>query len=196
MNSIHSIAIFCGSNAGIDPIYAERAYEMGSLLAKKGIRIIYGGSKLGLMGAVAKGALEGGGEVIGVIPTFLKTKEVAHEGISKMVEVENMHQRKLAMHEMSDAVITLPGGFGTMEEFFEMITWGQLGLHKKPIGLLNVNGFYSGLAGLFELMVKEKFLKKEMQEMVLMADSVEELLSKLDHYKAPDTKKWLDELKT
>src|SRR5579871_5059480 len=136
------IVVFCGSSSGTDGVYAEQAYMTGATLAKLGIGLVYGGARVGLMGAVADGALAHGGEVIGVLPRFLSGKEIGHEGLTDLVLVDTMHERKMKMHDLSDGVITLPGGFGTMEEMFEMLTWGQLGIHRKPIGLLNIAGFY------------------------------------------------------
>ncbi|HET8809811.1 MAG TPA: TIGR00730 family Rossman fold protein, partial [Flavobacteriaceae bacterium] len=144
-----SIAVFCGSSVGNDPKISEDAYELGKIMAQRKITLIYGGSKLGLMGQVAKGVLENGGKAIGVIPGFLKTKEVAHEGLTELIVTKNMHDRKLKMQELSDGMIALPGGFGTMEEFFEILTWAQLGLHQKPIGLLNSASFYDDLLRMF-----------------------------------------------
>src|SRR5687768_1380717 len=135
-----SVAIFCGSSSGSDSIYYSQAAMLGKILAHRKIQIVYGGAKVGLMGAVADGALKEGGKVIGVLPNFLKSKEIAHTGLTDLILVESMHERKLKMHELSDGIIALPGGFGTLEELFEMLTWSQLGLHKKPIGLLNING--------------------------------------------------------
>jgi len=185
------IVVFCGSSSGTDPVFAARAYETGKLLAQKGIGLVYGGARVGLMGAVADGALEHGGEVIGVLPRFLKGKEIGHVGLTDLIIVDSMHERKTKMHELSDGVITLPGGFGTMEEVFEMVTWGQLGLHKKPVGVLNVDGFYNDLSALLDTMVNKGFLKPENQRMLLFADTIEELLEKMRNYQAPATPKWI-----
>ena len=182
-----SVVVFCGSGEGYDPMYREMAYELGGVLAGRKIRVIYGGAKVGLMGAVADGALDNGGEVTGVIPDFLLTKEIAHEGITEMIKVNTMHERKLRMHELSEAVITLPGGFGTMEELFEMLTWGQLGLHQKPIGLLNMNGYYDGLLALTNTMVQDGFLGECYRHMLLSSESIEEMLEKMEQYQAPET---------
>ncbi len=177
-----SIVVFCGSGEGYNECYREAAEELGGILADRGIRIIYGGARIGLMGALADRALAAGGQVIGVIPSFLKTKEVAHEGLTELITVETMHERKLKMHELSDGIITMPGGWGTMEELFEMLTWGQLGLHSKPIGLLNVNGYYGALKALSDNMVAEGFLNEFVNESLLISDSPIELLEKMDTY--------------
>jgi uncharacterized protein (TIGR00730 family) len=186
-----SIVVFCGSGEGYNEVYREAAYELGRMLATKGIRIIYGGAKIGLMGALADGVLQEGGEIIGVIPSFLQTKEIAHTEITQLITVESMHERKLKMHELSDGVIALPGGWGTMEELFETLTWGQLGLHSKPIGLLNVNGFYEALKALCDNMVQEGFLNECNNSSLLMSESMEELLEQMEAYAPPEPPKWI-----
>jgi uncharacterized protein (TIGR00730 family) len=188
---MNSIAVFCGSGDGYDNYYREIAYELGATLAGRGIRMVYGGAKIGLMGAVADGVLGNGGQVIGVIPSFLQTKEIVHEGLSELILVDTMHARKVKMHELSDGVITLPGGFGTMEEMFEMLTWAQLGLHQKPIGLLNVNGFFGSLEALCDMMVQEGFLSECNRQMLLSSISTEELLEMMENYTAPEVPKWI-----
>ena len=166
------------------------------MLAQLGIGLVYGGARVGLMGAVADGALEQGGEVIGVLPRFLSGKEIGHTGLTDLILVENMHERKMKMQELSDGVIALPGGFGTMEEMFEMVTWGQLGLHNKPVGVLNVDGFYNDLAELLETMVTKGFLKAENRRMLLFADTIGELLEQMRNYQAPAAPKWITKEKT
>jgi uncharacterized protein (TIGR00730 family) len=185
------IAVFCGSSTGYDAVYASKAFELGKIMAACNIGVVYGGAKIGLMGAVANGCLEHGGEAIGVIPHFLRTKEVAHDGLTELVVVETMHERKLKMDSLSDAVIALPGGFGTMEEFFEMLTWAQLGLHKKPIGLLNIEGFYSPLLNLAGHMVEKGFLKKVNYDMLLVSDDPRGLLHLMQTYTPPAVQKWI-----
>lgn len=185
------ITIFCGSSTGTEPIYIEQATLLGEILAEKNIQLIYGGAKVGLMGAVANGALSKGGEVVGVIPDFLLKKELAHQGITHLHIVETMHQRKTMMHELSDGFIALPGGFGTMEELFEIITWAQLGLHKKPIGLLNTAGFYNHLKRLLQQMTDSGFLKEINQKMLLIDEDISQLLEKMRSYKAPLVGKWI-----
>ncbi len=177
-----SIVVFCGSSEGYNECYREAAYNLGALLAARGIRIIYGGAKVGLMGALADGALENNGEIVGVIPEFLKTTEVAHEQLTRLIIVDTMHERKLKMHELSDGIITLPGGWGTMEELFEMLTWSQLGLHSKPVGLLNVNGYYDALKALTDNMVTEGFLNEFVNATLLINGSIDDLLTQMEAY--------------
>lgn len=172
-------------------MYRQAAIVLGEALARQQIRLVYGGAKVGLMGIVADAVLQAGGEVIGVLPHFLAGKEIAHAGLTELLLVETMHERKLKMAELSDASISLPGGFGTMEEFFEVLTWAQLGLHTKPVGLLNINGFYEPLYALFERMQQEQFLKPENRQLVLMAETPEELLERFESYEAPAVPKWL-----
>ncbi len=191
-----SISVFCASSDGSKPIYLDSAYALGKALAERNIRVVYGGAKIGLMGKVAEGALNNGGEVYGVIPGFLRSKEVAHESLTKLIEVDTMHERKTKMHELSDGIITLPGGFGTMEEFFEILTWGQLGLHSKPMGLLNVVGFYDALVEQFEVMVSNELLKPVNREMVLLDDTIDGLLQKMDNYQPPSVTKWISSERT
>lgn len=186
-----SIVVFCGSSEGYNEVYREAGYELGVTLAERNIRIIYGGAKVGIMGAVAEGALQHKGEVTGVIPYFLRTKEVAHEGLTEMIMVETMHERKMKMHELSDGIIALPGGWGTMEELFEMLTWAQLGLHPKPIGILNINGFYEPLLAQINLMSEEGFLKDVYKDMILVSTDITDLLEQMDNYIVPDIPKWL-----
>lgn len=185
------ITIFCGSSAGKNGKYSEQAFQLGQLLAQKNIGVVYGGAKIGLMGAVADGALSKNGEVIGVIPDFLQTKEVAHTELSDMIVVSSMHERKLKMHDLADGFIALPGGFGTMEELFEILTWGQLGLHQKPIGLLNMENFYKPLLDLLAQMTDQNFLKEINRDMLLDAENIQELLEKMEQYKAIEVPKWI-----
>ncbi|RYG54531.1 MAG: TIGR00730 family Rossman fold protein [Chitinophagaceae bacterium] len=185
------VTVFCGSSSGIDRVFEEQAYALGKALAERNIGLVYGGASIGLMGAVANGVLDGGGEVIGVLPDFLQKKEIAHAGLTELIIVETMHERKTKMNELSDGVITLPGGFGTMEEFFEMLTWAQLGLHGKPVGLLNVNGFYDELLSLVHTMVNKGFLKQVNQEMLLASDNISDLLGTMEKYEAPVVGKWI-----
>ncbi|MDG3582363.1 TIGR00730 family Rossman fold protein [Galbibacter pacificus] len=191
-----SVVIFCGSSEGNDAIYGEMAKELGSTLAKNKLVTVYGGSKLGLMGKVAQGALENNGKVIGVIPEFLKTREIVHTGISEIRTTQNMHERKLLMSELSDAVIALPGGFGTMEELFEIVTWGQLGLHQKPIGILNINGFYNDMIALFNGMVAKGFLKQENYDLLLIDETIDGLLTKMKNYQPVIVPKWIKKEQT
>lgn len=190
---MESITIFCGSSCGADPIYKSQAAMLGRTLAYRNIGIIYGGAKVGLMGAVADAALSAGGRVTGVIPRFLRSKEIAHEGLTELIMVESMHERKTKMHELCDGIMALPGGFGTLEELFEMLTWAQLGLHKKPIGLLDTNGFYTHLKGLLRSMVDRGFLKEINHHMLLTSDDIDDLLDQMKHYCAPAIPKWIRE---
>ncbi|CAL1516990.1 TIGR00730 family Rossman fold protein [Chitinophaga sp. MM2321] len=185
------IVVFCGSSAGHDPVFTEQATLLGAALAKRNIGLVYGGAKVGLMGAVADGALKAGGEVTGVLPHFLQQKELAHAGLKELILVDTMHERKMKMNELCDGVIALPGGFGTMEELFEMLTWGQLGLHKKPIGLLNVNGFYDALLQLSQTMTEKGFLSAQNRDMLLHSSDITDLLTQMEKYTAPDKAKWI-----
>jgi uncharacterized protein (TIGR00730 family) len=177
MSETTLFAVFCGASTGHDPIYMEAARTVGRTLAERGIGVVYGGGHVGLMGAVADAAMEAGGRVVGVIPTFMTHKELAHERITELVMVRDMHERKRVMHERSQAVIALPGGFGTMDELFELLTWRQLGLHAKPMGLLNVNGYYDGLLAQMHHMEKEGFLHDATR--VMAATEVEVLVNAL-----------------
>ncbi|MDR2235471.1 MAG: TIGR00730 family Rossman fold protein [Chryseobacterium sp.] len=186
-----SITVFCGSSFGSEDIFKEQAILLGQTLAEQNIQLIYGGADVGLMGAVADGALNSGGKVTGVLPHFLQSKEIAHKQLTELILVETMHERKTRMNELCDGVIVLPGGYGTLEEFFEMITWAQLGLHKKPIGVLNINGFYDDLIRLVQTMVDQGFLKQINRDMLLISDRIEELLEKMRSYEAPTVGKWI-----
>lgn len=177
-------------------MYYKVANEVGAEIARNGARVIYGGALAGLMGAVANGALTAGGSVTGVLPRFLQTKEIAHPGLTELIIVETMHERKLTMHELSDAIIALPGGWGTMEELMEMLTWAQLGLHRKPIGLLNTDGFYNGLLQLIATMEAEGFLKPEYAAMLVVRDDIYSLLPALTTYKAPNVPRLIAEPNT
>ena len=183
--------VFCGSSSGTTDIFREEAFRLGEVLAKKGIGVVYGGAKVGLMGEVANGAIKQKGEVIGVLPHFLDKIELRHEEISQLILVDSMHERKTKMYELSNGVVVLPGGYGTLEEFFEVLTWGQLGLHHKPVAIFNVNGFYNALLALFEEMVGKGFLRKENLEMVIVDDDLERLLEKMQNYQPPLVGKWL-----
>jgi uncharacterized protein (TIGR00730 family) len=186
-----SVLIFCGSSLGNDEQIHEEIKKLGELIAKNNFRLVYGGGDVGLMGMIADEVLHHGGKVAGVIPRFLHDKEIKHHGITELFMVETMHQRKALMCEMSDGVITLPGGFGTLDEFFEMLTWLQLGLHQKPICILNINGFYDLLLKQLDVMVEKGFLKPENRELVLDASSPEEAIKKLNDFKPVTTAKWI-----
>lgn len=186
------ITVFCGSSFGTETIYTEQATLLGKTLAKEKIELVYGGANVGLMGAVADGVLNNGGKAIGVLPNFLRSKEIAHLGLTELILVESMHERKTKMNDLCDGVIALPGGFGTLEELFEMLTWAQLGLHKKPIAILNINGFYDSLIQLTEVMVEKGLLKDVNQQMLLVSDTIDDLLDKMNNYTAPTVGKWID----
>lgn len=186
------ITVFCGSSFGTEEIYKEQATLLGQTLAKQNIELVYGGANVGLMGAVADGILNAGGKAIGVLPNFLRSKEIAHLHLTELILVESMHERKTKMNDLCDGVIALPGGFGTLEELFEMLTWAQLGLHKKPIAILNINGFYDSLIELTKVMVEKGLLKEANQQMLLVSDNIDDLLEQMKNYVAPTTGKWID----
>jgi uncharacterized protein (TIGR00730 family) len=183
--TIGRICVFCGSRPGNRPEYVEAGRRLGLLLAERRIGLVYGGGNVGLMGVVADAALEGGGEVIGVIPHGLVQREMAHGHVTELHVVNGMHERKALMAELSDAVIALPGGFGTFEELFETITWSQLGIHRKAIGILNVSGFYTGLLALADHAVGEGFIPPEIRALILEANEPEALLDLLLGYEPP-----------
>jgi uncharacterized protein (TIGR00730 family) len=187
------ITVFCGSSSGTNSEFTRQAKLLGTKLAERDIALVYGGAKVGLMGALANAALNAGGQVFGVIPHFLRKKEVAHERLTKLILVESMHDRKTMMNDHSDGVIAMPGGFGTLEELFEMLTWAQLGLHEKPIGILNIEGYFDHLISLLQHMVDQGLLKKVNQEMLLVDDKIDGLLDKMENYVAPQVSKWISD---
>jgi uncharacterized protein (TIGR00730 family) len=189
--NMKNLTVFCGSSFGTDEIYEKQAFKLGQKLAERSIGLIYGGANVGLMGAVANGCLSKGGRVTGVLPRIIKDKGIAHKNLTEMILVDTMHERKTKMDELSDGVIALPGGFGTLEEFFEVLTWSQLGLHKKPVGLLNINGFYNPLKDLTRKMVEKGFLKEENRKMLLISDDVDCLLDLLENYVPMNVDKWI-----
>lgn len=191
-----AVAVFCGSSSGASSAFAQEATRLGQQLAQRGMTLVYGGAKVGLMGAVADGALDEGGKVIGVLPHFLQAKELAHPGLTELLLVDSMHERKQLMNEHCEGVIALPGGFGTLEELFEMLTWGQLGLHQKPIGILNVEGYYDALIQLLDHMVAQGLLRPSNRRMLLVSDNIEDLLQQMSDYKPALVGKWLDENQT
>lgn len=195
-NKIHSLAVFCASSDGNDAEIYQTAYDIGEIIAKNDIRLVYGGSKLGLMGQVAKGVMAHNGKVTGVIPDFLKTKEVVHTGLDKLITTQDMHERKLAMNELSDAFVALPGGFGTFEELFEIVTWAQLGLHRKPIGLLNIGGFYDDLVNMLQKMTSKGLLKQDNLDILLVSDNFEELLEEMRRFEPKPVPKWMNKNQT
>lgn len=185
------LAVFCGSSSGTDPVYRKQAALLGQILAKRGIRIIFGGGRVGLMGVLANAALEAGGEVTGVIPGFLQIKEVAHQKLTEMITVDSMHERKALIERRSDGAVALPGGYGTMDELFEMLTWGQLGLHQKPVGLLNIHAFFDPLLQMMDKMVDQGFLRPDYRNLIISADDIESLLDKMSGYQPPTVEKWI-----
>lgn len=185
------VCVFCGSSPGTRPEYRAAAKTLGSLLAAEGIGLVYGGAQVGLMGAVADAALARGGEVIGVIPQHLVSKEVAHPGLPDLRVVNSMHERKSLMAELSDGFIALPGGFGTFEEFCEVLTWSQLGLHQKATGLINVSGYYDPLLALFDAGVREQFIRPQHRGLVLSAADPQSLLHLMRTYQPLELPKWL-----
>ena len=189
---MRSVCVFCGSSPGGDPAYLAAARAIGREIAGRGLKLVYGGAKVGLMGAVADAALAGGGEVVGVLPKALMIKEIGHPGLSRLEVVNSMHERKARMAELSDGFVALPGGAGTLEEIFEIWTWGQLGFHGKPAGFLNVAGYYNKLAGFLDHTVGEAFVKPVHRDMLIFRDDPTALLDALEAYKAPVTGKWLE----
>ena len=188
-----SICVYCGSNAGNNPAYAAQAKALGARLAAEGIALVYGGGNVGLMGIVADAVLANGGDVIGVIPQQLVDWEVAHRGVTRLEVVDSMHTRKARMFELSDGFVALPGGFGTLDEMFEMLTWRQLGLGKKPCAFLDVNGFWQPLMAMLDSMVRERFLHAEQRNDLWHGDDIDILLAWMRDYLPAQADKWLDE---
>jgi uncharacterized protein (TIGR00730 family) len=188
---IKRICVFCGSSPGAKSEYKEAAQLLGRLLAAENIGLVYGGAEVGLMGAIADAALQAGGEVIGVIPKHLVAKEVAHKSLTDLRVVDSMHERKALMAELSDGFIALPGGFGTFEELFEVVTWSQLGLHRKPTGLLNVLGYYDSLLQLLDQGVSEEFIRPGHRDLVLSSDDPHLLLQQMRDFHPPEIQKWI-----
>ncbi len=188
---MEKIAVYCGSSAGFNEIYALKAEEVGKFFSENGIKLVYGAGSVGLMGIVADATLKHGGEVVGIIPQFLMDLEVGHKELTELQITENMHERKKIMCDYADGIIALPGGFGTLDELFEMLTWSQLGLHEMPIGILNVNGFFDPLLAMVQKMVEEGFLKKENQDLILVDDNIDKLIGKMKSNERPKALKWL-----
>jgi hypothetical protein len=185
------ICVFCGSSPGSRPEYGDAAEEMGSELARRNIGLVYGGGNVGLMGTIADAVLKAGGEAQGVIPEHLMAREIGHRGLTKLHVVRSMHERKALMADLCDAFIALPGGFGTLEEFCEVVTWTQLGLHAKPCGILNILGYYSPLLAMFDHAVEERFLKPENRALVMARESPADLLQALEDWSPLHVEKWL-----
>ena len=190
------ICVFCGSSPGARPAYAQAAQRLGELLAKRGLGLVFGGGRVGLMGIVADSVLRHGGEAIGIMPRGLIEREIGHNALTKLHTVETMHERKAMMADLADAFIALPGGFGTLEEFAEILTWSQLGIQIKPCGLLNIEGFWDGLLEFFDHSVKERFVHPQNRQLILVAATPEEMLHKIDAWNPPaHVEKWLDRAK-
>lgn len=187
-----AITVFCGSGLSNDTHIVAEAYNLGVYLAKQDITLIYGGAKIGLMGKVAEGVLDNNGNVIGVIPDFLTTKEVVHEGLTELIITETMHERKIKMHELCSGLIALSGGFGTMEELFEALTWAQLGLHQKPIGLLNSNGFYDDLLKLIQTMITKQLLQPSYEQLLVADTGIESLITKMTAFEPHPVPEWMN----
>ena len=189
---MHRICVFCGSSSGSQPEYRACAVELATELTRRRIGLVYGGGNVGLMGAIADAILKAGGEAIGVIPEHLMTREIGHKQLTKLHIVHSMHERKALMADLSDAFIALPGGFGTLEEFFEVLTWSQLGLHTKPCGIVNVLGYYTPLLKMLDHAVDQRFLKPQNRALVLARDTPAELLEAFEEYRPVHVEKWLD----
>jgi len=188
------VAVFCGSSLGFNEIYKNEAIKLGHHFAKNNIGLVYGGGKIGMMGAIADIIIEKKGEVIGVIPGLLRHEEVAHMHITKMIVTKTMSKRKVKISKLVDGYIALPGGFGTLDEIFEALTLGQLGIENKPVGILNTNGFFNHLIKQLEVMVTEGYLKQSNKEMLIVSDSIDELISKMFNYKAPKMTKVINKV--
>jgi uncharacterized protein (TIGR00730 family) len=186
-----TVCVFCGSSPGSRPVYAEAARRMGETLVARGVTLVYGGGRVGLMGEIARAALAAGGRVVGVIPRALLRKELVYEDLTELHVVESMHERKALMAERSEAFIAMPGGYGTLEEFCEVLTWAQLGFHHKAVALLNVAGYFDGLLALFDHAVTEQFVRPVHRAMVLAEADPGRLLDRLDEYRPPTVEKWI-----
>ncbi len=190
--TLDTVCVFCAANPGTDPMYRERAHAFGRLLAEGGRRVVFGGGRTGLMGALAEGALSANGQIVGVMPRHLVEREVAHTGLTELRVVDSMHERKTLLSSLADGFIALPGGIGTLEELFEIWTWGQLGLHRKPYGLLNVNGFFNPLLAFLDHAVAEGFLGAENRAMLAVSDDPVALLDQMEQMRTPAVRTWID----
>jgi len=191
VSMLRRICVFCGSSSGTQRAYQAAAQVLGRLLCQRGIELVYGGGKVGLMGILANACLNAGGRVIGVIPQALADKEIAHTGLTELRVVNSMHERKSVMAELSDAFVSLPGGFGTWEEFFEVLTWSQLGIQRKACAVLNVDGYYDPLLAMADRAVSEGFVSNVHRDMLLSDTDPERLLDRLSQYSIPDVDKWI-----
>jgi uncharacterized protein (TIGR00730 family) len=190
------ICVFAGSNPGNDPAFLEAASDLGRELVTRGYGLVYGGASVGLMGRIADTVLSGGGEVVGVMPDFLVAKEIAHPGLTQLKITRSMHERKDVMASLVDGFVALPGGFGTLEEFFEVVTWAQLALHAKPCGLVNANGYYDSLLRFLDTAVERRLLRQENRELILVAPEAADLLDQMQRYVARGATKWIDTART
>ena len=190
------ICVYCGSNPGLNPRFREAAIELGNELVARDLGLVYGGASVGIMGVIADTVLAGGGEVTGVIPLALNEKEIAHPGLTKLHVVASMHERKALMAELADGFIALPGGWGTIEEIFEVLTWAQLGFHQKPCGLLNEQGYYDHLFAFLEHAIEQQFVNAEYWPMLMMKPDAASILDAFSIYKAPNVKKWIQTSET
>ncbi len=186
------VAVYCGSSGGVGPHYLDAARATGAFLAERGLDVVYGGGRVGMMGAVAEGALAKGGKVYGVIPEKLRTREIAHDGLTELFVVDSMHARKTMMASMADAFVALPGGWGTLEEVFEVVTWSQLNYHKKPVGLLNVRGYFDHLVAFLDHAATEGFIRPIHRPLCASSDSMDTLLDRLSKLQIPDIGRWID----
>jgi uncharacterized protein (TIGR00730 family) len=193
---LHSVCVFCAASPGSDSVYVEQAAVMGRLLATTGRRLVYGGGRTGLMGALADAALTAGGEVIGIMPRQLVEREVAHIGLTELHVVASMHERKALLAELSDGFLAMPGGLGTLEELFEVWTWGQLGLHRKPYGLFEVNGYFAPLLRFLDHAVTEEFIRQEYRDLLVVDDDPRALLERMEAMHPPALPRWLDRATT
>ena len=189
---LRSVCVYCGSSPGADPAFTEAAAFLGRLLVERDIRLVYGGGHVGLMGVVADAVLTSGGEAHGVITRALADKEIAHAGLTDLRVVDTMHERKAAMSDMADAFVMLPGGFGTLDEFFEAVTWSQLGVHAKPCGILDVSGFFGPLRDFLRTAIDQRFIRAEHETLVQIDDDAASLLDRLTAWRATPVDKWLD----
>lgn len=191
MNKINSLSVFCGASSGNKDIYKLKAEELGRKMTEKDIDLVFGGGKVGMMGFIADEVLKHRGKVTGVIPHFLSSKEIEHDSCTKLIRVETMHDRKMEIFKLSQGAIAMPGGYGTFDEVFELLTWAQLGLHTYPIGFLNINSYFDHLSKMLHNMFNEGFLKQEHLDMILIEEDVDVLLEKMENYIAPDLPKWI-----
>ena len=192
LRRIQRLCVFCGSSVGARPAYTEATVELGHKLAKSSVTLVFGGGRVGLMGILADSVLAGGGQAIGVMPRSLVEKEIAHTSLTELHVVESMHQRKAMMADLADAFLLLPGGFGSWEEFFEVVTWLQLGIHRKPCAVLNVAGYYDALLTLASHALNEGFLRSAHKEMLIIAENPEKLLGRLEFAEVPSEIKWVE----